>query len=435
MLVGTAYRDITPDRPLPLQGQMRERIPEHTRDPLTVNAVVFVDGTSRMAIVSADVCVLSEDLSQRMKTACSDATGIAPGDVTVSATHTHLGPIMISRIIGDPDPDWLAEVVSKTAEVVAEALDTAEEATLYAGSGWLDHMGWNRRGLRIDGACHMYHGSWQEGFVGIEGPRDGEVGVLFARRDDNSVIAAVTSFSTHPNCVEGESFFSADIPGEVRRVVRAILGEDVGVVYLTGASGDTAPSIMEDNPENIQPWRGEEGLKRSGAYLGGEIVRVISATTEPMAMQSLRHEHTVLEVPVREWDEAIPITEYGAGMYDFLENSKRNWEKRRDSGPTRVPLHVVRVGDAAICLNPAELYCFFGLEIKKLSPASTTLVGQLTDGWISYVATPQAVRHGGYSAQASDNSFLAVDAGWQIVSATQDLLEKAFREPANAARS
>jgi neutral ceramidase len=435
MLVGTAYRDITPDRPLGLQGQMRERLPEYTRDPLTVNAVVFVDGDCRVALVSADVCVLTDDLPDRMKNACSNTTGISPDDVTVSATHTHLGPVMMKRIVGDPDADWLTELVAKTAEAVADACKNAEEATLFAGSGWLDHMGWNRRGLRADGACHMYHGSWQEGFVGIEGPRDGEVGVLFAQRNDGSVIAAVTSFSTHPNCVEGESFYSADIPGEVRRVVRAVLGEDVGVVYLTGASGDTAPSIMENNPDNTQPWRGEEGLKRSGAYLGGEIVRVISATTEPMATQTLSHEHTVLDIPIREWDEAIPITEYSDGMYDFFEGSKRNWQKRREAGPVSVPLHVVRIGDAAICLNPAELYCFFGLEMKKHSPASVTLVGQLTDGWISYVATPHAVRHGGYSAQASDNSFLAVDAGWQIVGATQDLLEKVFREPANAARS
>jgi len=426
MLVGTAYRDTTPDRPLALQGQMRERIAEHARDPLTVNAVTFADETTRVAIVSVDICALPEYLAARMKSACSAAAGISPDDVTVSATHSHVAPCTVSRTVGKPDEDWLAELVAKTGESVADAFETAEEATLFAGTGWLDHMGWNRRGLRSDGACHMYHGSWREDFVGIEGPRDGEVGVLFARRDDGSVIAAVTSFSTHPNSVEGESFYSADLVGEVRRVVRAVLGEDVGIAYLTGAAGDTAPSIMIDNPENIQPWRGEEGLKRSGAYLGGEIVGVISATTEAMNAPALRHEHTVLEVPPREWDEAISIDEFGGGMYDFFENSKRNWGKRAEAGPVSVPLHAIRIGDAAICTNPAELYCAFGLEIKKHSPARVTLVGELTDSWVGYVATPQAVRHGGYSAQASDVSFLAHDTGWRIVGATREMLERAF---------
>ena len=335
MLVGTSYRDTTTDRPLAQQGQMRKRIAEHARDPLTVNAVTFADETTRVAIVSVDICALPEYLAARMKSACSAAAGISPDDVTVSATHSHVAPCTVSRTVGKPDEDWLAELVAKTGESVADAFETAEEATLFAGTGWLDHMGWNRRGLRSDGACHMYHGSWREDFVGIEGPRDGEVGVLFARRDDGSVIAAVTSFSTHPNSVEGESFYSADLVGEVRRVVRAVLGEDVGIAYLTGAAGDTAPSIMIDNPENIQPWRGEEGLKRSGAYLGGEIVGVISATTEAMNAPALRHEHTVLEVPPREWDEAISIDEFGGGMYTFREQQTQLGKARRSRSGQR----------------------------------------------------------------------------------------------------
>jgi len=113
-------------------------------------------------------------------------------------------------------------------------------------------------------------------------------------------------------------------------------------------------------------------------------------------------------------------------MYDFFENSKRNWGKRAEAGPVSVPLHAIRIGDAAICTNPAELYCAFGLEIKKHSPARVTLVGELTDSWVGYVATPQAVRHGGYSAQASDVSFLAHDTGWRIVGATREMLERAF---------
>ena len=66
-------------------------------------------------------------------------------------------------------------------------------------------------------------------------------------------------------------------------------GDDVGVVNLTGAAGDTAPRIMEDNPQNHQPWRGEAGVVRSGQYLGGEILKVIAAQTKPMVEPILRH--------------------------------------------------------------------------------------------------------------------------------------------------
>jgi hypothetical protein len=184
---------------------------------------------------------------------------------------------------------------------------------------------------------------------------------------------------------------------------------------------------MENNPEGIQPWRGELGLKRSGQYLGGEVLRVIAATVDPMPEPALAHASRILEIPVRDWDEAIPISEFSGGMGEFYEKAKENWETfRAEMSPCKVHVNTLRVGDAVICTNPAELYCAFGLAIKERSPARTTLVAELTDGHIGYVATPQAVKHGGYSAQASGGAYLVPDAGWQIVNATRELLGEVF---------
>lgn len=429
MRVGTAYRDITPEGSLALLGQMAVRMATHTRDPLTVNAVAFVDADRQSAVVSVDVCMMPADLVARLKAACTEWCGIDPARIMIAATHTHVAPCTTNALYGEADPEWLDRLARLTGEAVADAFADAEEVDMFSGTGWLDYMGWNRRGLRADGACHMYYGSWAPDHVGIEGPRDGEVPVLFARRKDGTLKAVVSSFSTHPNCVEGEHFYSADIPGEVRRVVRAVHGPDVGFAYLTGAAGDTAPSIMEDNPEAIQPWRGESGLKRSGEYLGGEILRVIASAVDPMIEPVLAHESRTIDIPVREWDEAVPITEFGGGMFEFFDDSKRNWDTFRAEHPAfPVTIHTLRVGDAAICTNPAELYCAFGLAIKELSPAQTTLVSELADGWCGYVPTPHAIKHGGYSAQASNVNWLDADAGRQIVITTREMLGDVFTE-------
>jgi hypothetical protein len=288
-------------------------------------------------------------------------------------------------------------------------------------------MGWNRRGMRRDGSCHMYWGSWREDFVGIEGPRDGEVGVIFARRADGQVKAVVTSFSTHPNCVEGESFYSADLPGQVRKVLRGALGEEVGVVYLTGAAADTAPSIMENNPENIQPWRGETGLVRSGLYLGGEILKVIAGQVTPMQHLDVHHTQVRIDIPMRQWDAWADLSEFRGGMVEFFENSRADWPRLlQEANPVPVPLHVLRLGEAAICFNPSELYVQFGLAMKKDSPARVTLIAQLTNGYCGYVPTPEAIRHGGYSATSASHTRLVPEAGWMMVENTQQLLAQAF---------
>jgi hypothetical protein len=63
-----------------------------------------------------------------------------------------------------------------------------------------------------------------------------------------------------------------------------------------------------------------------------------------------------------------------------------------------------------LCFNPEELN------------------SKLANAWIGYVPTPQAILHGGYSAQSSWVTKLVPDAGWTIVEKTRELLVEAFAE-------
>lgn len=428
MLAGTAWEDITPDHPLPLLGQMHVRLGQYTHDPLTVNAVVFADGEQRLALISIDVCLLPDGLVRSLQQAIATVTGLPPTAIVLAATHTHVAPCTTNQLVGEAAPEFLARLEQAAINAVQNALADLEPVALYAGRGYLEQMGWNRRGMRRDGSCHMYWGSWKEDFVGIEGPRDGEVGVIWAAKADGQVKVVIPSFATHPNCVEGESYYSADLPGQVRRVLRATLGEALGVIYLTGAAANTAPSIMENNPQNQQPWRGESGLVRSGLYLGGEILKVIANQTTPMPEPSLRHEQTELQVPMREWDSWADLTEFGGAMQTYFEQSQADWPTLlREDNPVSVRLHVIRLGDAAICCNPAELYVEFGLAMKQRSPARVTLIAELSDGWCGYVPTPEAIRHGGYSAATNRYTRLLPEAGWIITETTHQMLHNVFK--------
>ncbi|MFN8492049.1 MAG: hypothetical protein U0350_30890 [Caldilineaceae bacterium] len=427
MQVGTAWEEITPDKPLPLLGQMHVRLGQYKHDPLTVNAVVFDDGQQRVAVVSVDVCVIPAALIQRLQQACAATVDIKAEAILIAATHTHVAPCTTNQLVGEVDPAFLQRLEEATAQAVQRSVQNLEEVELFAGSGYLANMGWNRRGMRRDGSCHMYWGSWKADFVGIEGPRDGEVAVVFARKPNGQVKAVVSSFATHPNCVEGESYYSADLPGQVRRVLRSALGDEVGVVYLTGAAGNTAPSIMENNPQSIQPWRGESGLVRSGLYLGGEILKIIAEQVTPMAAPVVRHAQAQIDIPMREWDAWADLTEFKGGMLEFFEQSRADWPRMlREDNPVPIRLHVLRLGDAALCFNPTELYVEFGLAIKQKSPARTTLIAELTDGYWGYVPTPEAIRHGGYSALSASHTRLIPEGGWMIVETTRQLLAQAF---------
>jgi hypothetical protein len=90
-----------------------------------------------------------------------------------------------------------------------------------------------------------------------------------------------------------------------------------------------------------------------------------------------------------------------------------------------VELHVLRIGDIAMCTNRFEFYLDFGERIKGRSPALQTFIVQLT-GQGKYLLTERAVRGGSYGASFA-SSPVGPDAGQQIVEASLAAIDELFR--------
>lgn len=433
MKVGTAWTDITPSHPMPIQGQLHERYGEFTHDPLTINAVVFDSGHMRVALLSCDLIALPDAFVREAQARCERELNIPADHVIVACTHTHLGPCTTTRLIGKSDSGFTKSVEDAIVGSVRRAIDDLQECLIYAGSGYVDQMGFNRRGLHKDGTADMYYGSWNEDFAGLEGPRDGEVPVIFATMPNGKLKVVVPNFSTHPNSVEGECFYSADLVGAVRSHIRRVYGRSVGVVYLTGAAGNTAPTDLEKGPEERSNWRGERGLVRSGRYLGSEIVKVIESTLKPMDQPVLGVAGSRLDIPIREYPSGLENFKHWD--HEYFRKAREDWPRlRAEESPVEVRVNVIRIGDAVICTNPAELYVEFGLAIKEASPACVTLVSELTDGYCGYVAIRDAYSRGGYSAVPVYSCKLDEGAGDEIVKATEKLLSTTFVDRAVPSR-
>ena len=276
-----------------------------------------------------------------------------------------------------------------------------------------------------DGTSAMHGSADRAGFIGTEGTRDPTLSVLFFRNSEDKITGVVTNFGTHPNCVENGLFYSADLPGEVRRLLKAMLGRDMGFVYLTGAAGNVSPIIHEPGVTD-QPWMGEEGLGRAGLYMAGEIGKVIAQAIEPVDSPDLTVRHSALQIPMR------PYPKKGERCYPdfwtdesraYYEGMEADWpRKMREESPVEVRINVIRIGDTAICTNPAELFSDFALRMREVSPARVTLISQLTDGYVGYVPTPEAFTRGGYETWPSGTSKLVPEAGDAIADETIALL-------------
>lgn len=413
LLCGAAEAAFTPKPGLTLLGQMHERIATHARDPLTANAIAFRQGRETVVIVSVDICMLNDPFVRRLQKQF-------PYRLLLHATHTHVAPTVFDLLTAKADPKFVKAVENAILDSARRAVQRLTPAEVFSGTGHMEQMGWNRRAMFKDGSTRMYGNSTEPGFIGMEGPRDPALPVLYVPGK-----AIVVNFASHPNSMEGETFYSADYPGEVRQRLKEWYGRDVVVVYLTGAAGNTAPSIL-DPFDQTQPWRHDAGAKRSGRYLAAEAARVIDSTLRPMPAPVLKVAQTKLQIPIRPWPKPGSIND----PFSYLANWRpavQHYENARTEWPPAnypVALNVVRIGDTAICTNPAELFVEFGLEIRKHSPARVTFISELTDGYCGYVCTKKAYSRGGYETWPAPSSKLAHNAGPQFVTATRQLMKK-----------
>lgn len=426
-LAGFAASDFTPEPGLPLLGQMKQRLATGARDPLLCNSVALRQGEATVVIVAVDVILLALPEVESLQAQWAERTGLPPGSLLIHATHTHDAPATYGELMEEVDPAFLESLLPKILESALKALDKLEPVELFAGTGHMEQMGWNRRAMLEDGTSAMYSSSETPGFIGMEGPRDPALPVLFARNAAGKITGILLSFATHPNSIESALTYSADVPGEVRKNLKKLFGEEVGVVYLTAACGNTAPSILDPYDES-HPWRYEEGLTRSGLFMAGEAAKVIASTLHPMTEPVLEVQRVELSLPIRAtWPQPGEPTFPQSPDNPYYERSERNWpEYVRANSPVATRINGVRIGDAVICTNPAELFVEFGLQIRAASPARVTFISELTDGYIGYVPTELAFSRGGYETWCAPSSQLQESAGQQITDTTIELLRKLF---------
>ena len=432
---GIACVDITPELPVSMVGGFQDRTATGVHDPLHARCLVLDDGTTRLAFVTVDNCLVQRPVFDAAKKLIQERTGLGPDHVTAAATHTHTGVTVTAVFQSEPVPgyvDFLAERIAMAVETAIKALEPVQIAW---GAGSVPGEVFNRRWYMKPGTIppnpfggttdqvQMNPPRASENLVEPSGPTDPTVSIIALRRPDKTPLAILANYSLHYVGDTEAAVLSADYYGYFANSMAGLMAPMVGEKpFLAMMSNGTSGNI---NNVNFR----EEGTS-------GPPYSRMSAVAANVANEVFNryhelefHDTAILDAAIQEislgvrkpsaedLERARAIVDAAAGpeMKSSAEVFARETLLLKDFPDTiQVPVQAVRVGDLGIAAVPCEVFVEIGLALREASPFKQMFTVELANGYNGYLPTPEHHALGGYETWRARSSYLEVNASTKI---------------------
>jgi neutral ceramidase len=436
---GAYAQDVTPEKfPVSVNGGFADRKAASAHDRLHARCLVLDDGTTKLAIVVVDSCMIPKGLVDVAKALAQKKTGIPADNILISATHTHTAPTVAGVFQSEPDEGYARYLTER----IAEGIEKAHSQLAPAKAAWAvgqepDHV-FNRRwrmkpdvintdpfGGTTD-RVRMNPPRANPSLVEPAGPTDPSVTILSLRSADDKPLAVYANYSLH--YVGDLPPLSADYFGVFAEVIsRKVKGgpEFVGALS-NGTSGNINNINFKEPAAKMKP---------------GERSRQVAEAVAEAAVKALSNVEyrTDLKLGVANRRLILPVRKPTRDELNraemILGKAKGRDLKGADEVYARetilmalypdtvdVPLKVMRVGDLAIAAIPCEVFVEIGLSIKKASPFKPTCVVSLANGYNGYLPTPEHHALGGYETWRARSSYLGVKSSVEIEKTLGEML-------------
>lgn len=410
--IGLAERTITPALGVPMAGYgARKGTAEGVHDDLHVRALVVEGEPDSVAIVSASVIGLPQDVIDDVRCRIAGKTGLPGQNIMLAATHTHSGPTVTDA--------YKSVLADGMVAALIRAWETRGPGRLGMGVTTVEDVARNRRRLDYGGL-----------------PVDPEVGVLRVEDEDGHTMGVLFHYACHPTTMGPRSLLiSEDWVYYAIQRVKQQTGHDAIVMFLNGAEGDLNPgysaglsAVAAEIP--IRTWEFAEKL---GNRVGDAVSDAL-LTTETRSACSVRSVTSRLRLPFRgtfpmtvaEAEAEVEVAQARVALLEaqdgppprtLLDRARMNvffaemmaggarWfvsEDREES--VDVELQSILLDDAAFSSFPGEVFVEVGLAAKARSPFSKTFpVGLANAGRTGgYLPTREAFAEGDYEVYASN---------------------------------
>ncbi len=423
---GAATSNITPPLGAGIVGGWSDPPATHIHDELHVRCLVLDDGTTRLAFAVVDNVQIPRSVFDAAKRMIHETTGLAPGNVMMSATHTHSSASArgsSALLFNQPLDEYQNFLVRRISDGVRRAINNLEPARIGWGTGQVPQHVFNRRWLLKDGKTapspfgdqdrtKTNPGSYLADLLQPAGPTNPEVYFVSVQSSGGRPIALLANYWLHYVGGIAPRTFSADYFGAFCDQMTRLLGD---VSHDPPFVGILANGPCGDVTNNNYAAYGKPAAKRYAPYekmrlvagdVAHEIMRVYPSVQHRSQVE-LRAAHAELELKMRRatpavdaWADRVMARPAISAPTQQTEAifARRVVEARAWPETASIPLQVFRIGDLGIAAIPFETFTETGLEIKARSPFKDTFTIELANGGYGYLPTPEQHELGGYES-------------------------------------
>jgi hypothetical protein len=437
--------DITPTKfPISVNGGMTDRQAKGAHDRLHARCLVLDDGTTRIAFVVCDSCMIPREVTDPAKALAKKVTGIPPDRILISATHAHTAPTVAGVFQSEPDEEYRTFLTARIAAGIERAVDKLVPAKIGWAVGKDPTQVFNRRWKVKAGSpllkdpfggidrVKMNPGYKHPDLIEPAGPTDPDVSILSVQTADGKPLALLANYSLH--YVGGLPALSADYFALFAERMRDLLGADKQFVGIM--SNGTSGNINNVNFGAAAPMRQQPGEQaRIVADSVAKAAHAAYKTIQHRPWVSLAMAQKEIELGVRRPTEAdldyarkvlAAAAEKNKKVLTTLpEVYARETMLMAKYPPTvKVILQAIRIGELGIVADPCETFVEIGQEIKQKSPLRPTFTIELANGYNGYLPTPEHHALGGYETWRARSSYLEPNASRAILATWLELLNQ-----------
>lgn len=353
---GIAVRVVTPDPLLPVSGGVGASLSATRKEgELTVRALVFEEGTNRVAIVSADFLGFPAVLGDKVRAAIKT---IPAQNILIGATHTHSAP----DCYGFPDgkggtasqPKYLESVCTRMAEAIQEAHDKLQPAQLKIATGEArGKIAYNYYAEQLyDRRCH----------------------VIQVLDEMEKPFATLVNYAIHPEVIgNARGICSPDLIGPLYdRIVEH--GGGTGIFMNSAQGGMVTADNRQTGGGEARDW---SECQRIGRLLAEEALRIVKdapAQGSPKLFCAAR----TLKLPV---DSPL--------MRQLIKTIPAGVGATQDGDAVTTQMNVVNIGNAQILTIPGEALPNIGFYLKRKMRGEHNLLFGLTNDAFGYILTKE----------------------------------------------